>query len=53
MNEIFLSVKQLNADLTILRGLETCKRAIHTENGGRQEILDLQGCCFSVVQISL
>ena len=53
MNEIFLSVEQLDAGLTSLRGLEVFKRAIHTDDGGRYEILDVEGCCFSVVQISL
>ena len=41
MNEIFLSVKRLDAGLTSLRGLEVCKRATHTDVGGRQEILDV------------
>jgi hypothetical protein len=40
MNEIFLSVKQLDAGLTSLGLLEVCKRAFHTDNSGRQEILD-------------
>jgi len=53
MNEIFLSVKQLDAGLTSLRGLEVRKRAFHTDSSGRQEIVDVKGCCFSVVQISL
>jgi hypothetical protein len=53
MNAIFLSVKRLDSGLTSLREMEMCKRAIHTDNGGRQEILDVQGCRFSLVQISL